>query len=221
MKIVVYTAITGGFDDTLLTPGVGTQALHGIKFVCYSATVGFTPRPWSVVQPAWKHPHNARRTARYHKLHPHKLFPDADVSVWLDGSEQLLASPRKLIEKYLRGSDFATLRHPLRNTVKQEARACNRLKKDDAATLASQLGRYDKDKFPDKSGLFETCIVIRRHTPKIAELNEFWWSEIVRGSLRDQVSLPYALYKTGVNPNIITGQRGQCPYLRHRTHLSR
>lgn len=217
-QIVVYTAITGGYGDQLRAPQLDPNELQGIEFVCFSDCVKDPPAPWTVRPPVWQHNTSSRRTARYHKLHPHVLFPNAEYSIWLDGSEQLVFPPSKLIARYLSSLDFATFKHPDRNTIAAEVAACIRLKKDNPITLTKQLGKYQNAGFKDKAGMYETALVLRRHTPSVIRLNELWWAEMANGSLRDQVSLPYVLDKTGSRVKHVTGSRGKCPYLRHKPH---
>jgi hypothetical protein len=217
-KLVVYTAITGGYGDQLKTPKIPHSEMLDVDFVCFSDCVTNPPSPWIVKPPAWQHQSSSRRTARYHKLHPHLLFPDADFSIWIDGSEQLAYSPRKLIARYLASTDFATFKHPDRSTVAAEVSACIRLKKDQPTVLTRHLSKYQAEGFRDQSGMYETAMVLRRHTPQIERTNNMWWSELTNGSLRDQVSLPYVLHKTGTKVKHVAGCRGRCPYLVHKPH---
>ena len=47
--------------------------------------------------------------------------------------------------------------------------------------------------------LFETGILMRRNCDSIKRLNELWWKELDTGSVRDQLSFPYVLWK---NPDV-------------------
>ena len=217
--IVVYTSITGGFNDRLSPPIADKKSLKNVDFVCFSDNPSQITPPWNVLRPRWEHPTSSRRTSRYHKLNPHRLFPNVKYSIWIDGSEQLLAQPRALIKKYLGKADFATFAHPQRTKVSEEVRACIRLKKDDPDVLIEHGKRYQQHlHFDDTSGLFETAMVLRRHTPEVAAFNELWWAELFNGSLRDQVSLPFAIHQTGLKVGIVEGRRGGCQHLRHTPH---
>jgi hypothetical protein len=51
-------------------------------------------------------------------------------------------------------------------------------------------------------------------------LNEAWWEEMTRGSVRDQVSLPYVCWKAGLRWDVIPGKlvpgmRGEFSCVRH------
>ena len=219
-RLVVYTAIMGSNGDKLRPP-LNIPDSCDADFVCFSDHIKQPVGRWRIVKPVWSHPTCSRRTARYHKVNPHTVFPTAECSIWLDGSEQLLEPPEGLIERYLSTRDFAAFKHPQRRTVSKEVVACVRLKKDKSNTLAKQLNRYIKEGFKDKTGLFETGMLVRRHTDKVRQISELWWEEIEKGSFRDQVSLPYVLDKLDTRINHIAGRGFNCPHLKYWPHGSR
>jgi hypothetical protein len=52
--------------------------------------------------------------------------------------------------------------------------------------------------YPKGKGLSETSAVLRKNTAKIVSFNEAWWSEISRGSRRDQLSFDFLVWKLGI-----------------------
>ena len=110
--------------------------------------------------------------------------------------------PAAFVARYLHG-DLAIPKHPDRDCAYVEAAFCARRGKDRAETLTRQAQAYRKAGLPERWGLAETRVVIRRNTPEIVALNEAWWAEIKRHSLRDQVSLPFVCWKSGVRWNVI------------------
>ena len=42
---------------------------------------------------------------------------------------------------------------------------------------------------------YETGILLRMNTNRVHYFNDIWWSEIQNGSLRDQLSIPYVVWK--------------------------
>jgi len=172
---------------------------------------------WELMAPKWIHP-NPRRAARYHKLHPHLLFPDADMSVWIDGSQEMTADPRDIFDKYMRDRDISTFKHPERTCVYQEQRACLRLKKDDPVKMKQQMDRYIAEGYPAFNGMVETTMTCRRHTPDVARFNEAWWFEIQKGSLRDQLSFNFVSWKLGIPYSHVPGCRDKSPYCKFYPH---
>lgn len=154
-----------------------------------------------VVEPGW----GPRRTARYYKTLPHIHLPDCDVWIWLDANVKLLISQEEAVRRWLK-SDLATFDHPVRTDLYQEAAACIRMNKGDPVALRQQAVTYELAGHPKNWGLAETRVVIRRNTPRIVELNERWWAEIEKHSVRDQVSLPYVCWEMGMRWNAIPGR---------------
>lgn len=208
MKIVVYTAIFGN-RDKLWPPFV--PAMDDAQFVCFSdkplKEYGLWNRRKLIHRkartpggPFWearqvKAEFGPRKTARYYKALSHKWFPDADVTIWLDGNLRLLIPPGRAVEKWLKKNDLAAFNHPDRNCLYAEAEFCAQKGKGNRATLTRQAARYRADGMPPGWGLPETRCVIRRNTSSVNLLNAAWWGEMERGSVRDQVSLPYLCWK--------------------------
>jgi hypothetical protein len=220
MNIIVYTAIFGDIDR--LWPPY-PPALGGARHVCFSDKPRDERGLWNdkgfvkgsgdrmtpggpfwqvrVVQAKWK----PRRSARYYKALPHRVFPDADAWVWIDGNLRLLIPPGKAVKKWLKG-DLATFNHPDRRCLYDEAAFCASKGKDKRAVLTAQTDRYRDAGMPAGWGLPETRCVIRRNTERVRTLNELWWLEMERYSVRDQVSLPFLCWKAGMRWDVIPGR---------------
>lgn len=217
MNIVVYTALFGGIDPLWAAAPHPTAA----RFVVFTDTprqevgawVGDPPRIVGNAQatPArWEQcivpaEFGPRRTARYYKCNPQLFFPDADVSIWVDANVRLRIPPERAVSLWLKG-DLATFKHPDRDCLYQEVRACIRMHKDDSAQLEGQAAAYRAWQMPERWGLAETRVVLRRHTPAARELDTAWWAEIARYSQRDQVALPFVCWRLGRRWDVIPGR---------------
>jgi hypothetical protein len=219
MRIVVYTAIIGEIDR-LWAPLPGSEDVQHVAFVDApkfevglwggnppavlpnSGSVGGRP-VWEqrVVPAEW----GTRRTARHYKTLPHRYLPDADVWIWVDGNVRGRVHPLALVQRYLK-HDLAIYDHWDRRCLYTEAVFCAKIRKDDPQVLAAQVERYRKAGMPRNWGLAATRAVMRRNTEAIRALNEAWWAEIERGSLRDQVSLPYVCREADLRWDVIPGK---------------
>ena len=171
-KILVYTAITGGYEKERSDILVMTDDL--LK--------------------------DPRRSARMHKcLTPD--FERYEYSLWIDGNTSLKVPVEMLIERHLKDADIAVFKHPLRNCIYDEADACRTLGLDDDEVIMRQMLRYAREGYPTNNGLAATTYVLRRHTAKIEAFNSLWWAEICKGSRRDQLSFDYAAWKLNVKIN--------------------
>ncbi|HXJ83454.1 MAG TPA: glycosyltransferase domain-containing protein, partial [Candidatus Methylomirabilis sp.] len=179
------------------------------------------PRPsptWQVRQIHTEF-HDPTRNAKIHKILPHRYFPQARYSLWIDGSVTIRFpySVQRLIELYLADCDLAVFKHRTRTCLYQEADICLRWGLDDPAVVWRQVARYTQEGYPPNAGLAECTVVLRRHTRTVEEFNEAWWEEIATGSRRDQLSFPYAAAKAGLTYGTFPGTVVENPLF----HLAR
>jgi GT2 family glycosyltransferase len=200
LRIAVFTAIAGGYD-LLRTPLVVPR---NCDFFVYSdALVGdpvwqWRPLPCSHSEPV--------RSARFVKLHPHLLLHDYDIAIWVDANIQLVGNVTEFLTSVTPDHLLVTWRHPFRSSVREEALECLSLDKADSTEVDAQLDRYDQAGFPDDEGLYETRVLVTRpQEPRTRRLMTAWWAEIARGTHRDQISLPFAAWRTGENIGVFEG----------------
>lgn len=128
---------------------------------------------------------------KWWKTHPELACPDADISIWMDGSMEFteLGNVKRLLD-FLGEDDAAFMQHPERACVFTEATYSQVLTwRYDADSLAAQAEHY-KAFHPANWGLIATGLIVRRHTPIVLELGHEWWTENITWSHQDQLSLP-------------------------------
>lgn len=211
--MAVYTSIVGAYDDPPIRPARSSQDVDHVLFSDSSAPVdGWIVRSSCAlfVDPV--------RNSRTPKLLAHQYLASYDYSLWIDGSVQLLASPRDLIETYLARADMALFKHPTRDCLYDEAFVCRNLGLDDPTVIMDQALKYAHARYPSHDGLTENSVILRRHTSKVEELNNAWWSEYCSHTRRDQLSFnyvcralefTYALFPGTIsdNPGIVTRKK--------------
>jgi hypothetical protein len=192
-RVVVVSAILGRRDD-----GCELPKAHDVDdYVMFSD--GPPPAGWRHV--ATHAGADARATARRIKTLALELeqIADADVVVWIDGRIRPTGRAlRPLLREALRESDIASFPHPWRNCAYAEARECARLGRAPVEALHRQTAAYEAEGFPRDAGLWNTMALARRRTPAMIEFGRAWWAEIERHTQRDQVSLPYLLWRHGI-----------------------
>jgi GT2 family glycosyltransferase len=201
-NIVVYTAITGGYDNLKeQTP----TARKDIKFIAFTDET-IVSKTWTTNK-ASTHSKDSNRNAKIHKIMPHKFFPDHEYSLWMDGSVHIIFpfGVNRLAEIYLSENDLAIFRHPERHCLYQEANICINRRLDDSDIIHNQVQRYTKEGYPSNAGLVEATIILRRHSPEVIKFNEAWWEEIQNGSKRDQISFNYVARKLGLKWKFFPG----------------
>lgn len=144
--------------------------------------------------------------AKRYKVLPHLYFPDCAITVWVDANVWLLADPQATAERFLGDADMALFVHPARKTVWQEFAELRNGKRFQIpylqAQLALQEAAYRDAGLPEQTALHECNFLIRRNNDPVNRLMDAWWSEICRWQWRDQVSMPYVLWKYGAGVKV-------------------
>ena len=193
-KVVVYTAIIGNYDSLILPEYITDEW----DYVCFTDTQVSGEHIFEIRKPDYLNS-DPTRIARYIKTHPHFYFPGYEYAIWIDANILIRGPHLQKSLEYCRKNNilFMCNPHPHRNCVYDELQACIELNKDDKNIMEAQIERYKKDGFPEKAGLLETNILIRKHNDEnVKAFNQGWWNEIENGSRRDQLSVTFTLWKS-------------------------
>lgn len=235
-KKVIYTAIFGGKDnlhEPLFKP-------EGFDFVCFTDNKYLESENWNVriVEPFLKDP---VRNARYYKIMAHKVLPEYEQSIWIDGNMIVKGNVNVWVDQYLSSNNFVTFDHSKQKRRflkvfwvkdKKLGRDCiydeygalvTRTKKgmymDDIETMKTQISRYENEGYPKHNGLAVTMILLRNHNnQQVIELDEAWWKELELGSRRDQLSLNYVAWKQNFPLVYVSGDPRYNPYVSKTKH---
>lgn len=130
------------------------------------------------------------------KMLPHKYLSNYDYSLYVDGLIELVGAISPMIKEmgqYGLGIHF----HNQRDCIYDEAVMIKYAKKANMNEVKNQLEKYKKEGFPAHFGLYENTILLRKHCDEsVCRLMEAWWSEYLKYPTRDQLSLPYLIWKT-------------------------
>ena len=199
MSQVVYTAISQGYDRLQPVP---IHARRGATFVAFLETSECV-EPWEI-RPLERRHTDRVRDVRAYKILPQRFFPEAEISLWLDGKMELAVSLDRLLE-FLQDADLAVFDHASRCCLYEEACHCIHRRLDDPEIMYRQIQRYTRAGFPANWGLVDTAVLLRRHNPKMEEFCRTWWQEIEHGSRRDQLSFTYCAWKCGLKFRLLPG----------------
>jgi hypothetical protein len=143
---------------------------------------------------------------RFIKLHPHLFFVKYDISIYMDTSCVIKGDLNVFLEKILSPKfNSFFFEHPMRNSIYSEINTVISIKKEVKEKALLIMKRYKKKKFPDNYGMSENKMIIRKHNKKnCVKLMEKWWDEIYKYSHRDQLSLSYIIWKTGIKVKYIS-----------------
>lgn len=196
-KYIVYTCITKKYD--WLLPPLCQEP--GIKYICFTDTPDISPNGWEImpVSESLNHlPPNFIN--RHYKLFPHLYLPESKWSVYVDGNIRILSNIQDLIYQVRdKGAVMGCPRHPLRDNIKDEIEACFRLNKfseNDKKLIDKQLEDYLSVGMPNNAPLSANYIIVRNHSDRcVQEAMQLWWDQLQRYTKRDQISLPFVVWK--------------------------
>ena len=196
LKGVIYTCITGGYDHLIQHHYQSPD----YKYVCFTNDNEMLAKKqigiWEIRQLQYDKLDNVKN-ARWHKTHPHLLFPDYEQSIWIDSNGDVLSD--KLFKLAEEPAKLLVPDHFSRRCIYDECvevEACKKETPDNVENIRKYLRR---EKMPENYGLNETNILIRRHHDKsIVKIMEEWWNMIEKYSRRDQLSFSYILWKNGI-----------------------
>lgn len=227
-EIIIYSCIVGTYDNvkkTLFTSKIN-HLLQDTQFVLFTDSIkpGYIKNKngtWEVRSLEKKYEESNVKTARWHKINSHVLFPDAKYTMWIDGTQIITINMpiKKFFLRYLGKNHIATFKHPKRKSLYTEAKECITLKKDTRKKIIPQILSYKKEGYPLFGNmLVETTCLLRRNTKKIKGCNTLWWKQLDTHSIRDQLSFNYVCWKLGITYSIIPGNRVRSPFFRHVNH---
>ena len=202
MRKIIYTAIFGNYDN-LRPPKVENP---GWEHICYTDNPNlYYEHKFEEVRDVWdvrvvdSKEFGAVKTARNIKICPPM---DYDICIWVDGCFEIKTDLDKFVETYHNG--VFTLSDHGRNCIYREGEVCAHIKKDSEEVINAQMQRYRKEGYPEANGMVATGMMVRNNRKDVQELCDFWWSEVLKGSKRDQLSFNYALWKYYVDVRIIS-----------------
>lgn len=225
-KIVIYTAIFGPGKDKLLEP---RTKLKGIDFVCFTDQ-DFTSKTWEIRKSKREYA-DPTRDARKRKILAHEYVSEYETSIWVDGNILVKKDPTKLVEEYLGQNNMAVF-DKMNNVWDQGDCVYDELQhllqlgkqrgvyKDDPDIMKAQIEKYRQEGYPEHNGMIISMIMLRKHNePDVVETMKKWWSELERGSKRDQLSFNYSVWKTGLDLTWLPGDSRDNPHFKHTFHL--
>ncbi|KAG7593891.1 hypothetical protein ISN45_Aa01g026780 [Arabidopsis thaliana x Arabidopsis arenosa] len=148
-----------------------------------------------------------RRVGKIPKMLPHRLFPSARYSIWLDSKLRLQLDPLLILEYFLwrKGHEYAISNHYDRHCLWEEVAQNKKLNKYNHTVINQQFQFYKADGLtrfnasdPFKllpSNVPEGSFIVRAHTPMSNLFSCLWFNEVERFTPRDQLSFAYTYQK--------------------------
>lgn len=197
-RIAVYTVVFGKYDnipEPYCTPNNIDYYLVTDQNIDLSCSVWHKVDITSFNNILSKY--NNVQKNRYFKMQPHLLFPNYKYSIYLDGNIQVITDLTEYIY-CLNNCGLAAHMHSSRDCVYEESKAIVFAKKESKEKMDSHIEHLKNEHFPVHYGMLECNILVREHNTTCKSIMEEWLSEFMTYSKRDQISLPYVLFKNGI-----------------------
>lgn len=190
----MYTAMMGGYESLNEQP---TAVSSGIPFICLTDDPDLRSDTWRVEVIEPPRPSDSIRSARAVKILGHPIVDEFDLTLWIDNTVLLRTDPHHLLDEWLSEVDVAIPGHSFRERLADEFEAVVLAGLDDPARVYEQAWAY----LQDRPALLEepplwTGIMARRRSAEVELFQRRWFDDVLRYSLRDQLSVSAALART-------------------------
>lgn len=216
---VVYTCITGDYDGLQLHNYLN----YDWDYVCFTDNkklLNYKNYGAWKIRPLKFSELDSTKNSRWHKTHPHLIFPDYEESIWIDGNFNFASNA--IFENIAQNVDclpthihhyltMAIPEHWRDDCIFKEIKNVRETKLEKPANIDKIENFLKENNMPEHYGLNETNCIYRKHNDNgIMKIMDEWWVMIRDFTKRDQLSLSYILFKNGLKPADIS-----FPNLRH------
>jgi hypothetical protein len=202
---VIYSCIIGNYDDLIQQYYIN----YDYDYVCFTDNkkLLYASSQNNNYYGIWKikklhcTEYDNTKNSRWHKLHPHILFPDYKESIWIDANINIKSDYLFSFILSNRTKNMIIPLHNLRKCIYEECRAVKKRKLETNENIHKIYNFLKRDNFPHDYGLNETNIIYRKHhDDTVIQIMNMWWEKVRDLSKRDQLSLSYVLWKFGIIP---------------------
>lgn len=225
MKVAVISANLGGYDVPREWPAQVTE--HQVTYVRFHDG-NLPPRPLAMT---------SRLQCAMPKMFGPQFAPGFDAYIWIDASCAPTPVAVEWFLERLGDNELAVFQHPDRKTIREEyefikARMArpgetylnSRYKGEwldaqfaeimadthvEACRGTGRIPRSLPGSFVDNA-LYASTAFVYRPTHLMAVLGREWWYHKTRFLLHDQLALPYAIWRSGVQFNVIPDNYLKC-----------
>ncbi|MBQ6112253.1 MAG: DUF616 domain-containing protein [Synergistaceae bacterium] len=227
-KIAVYKVITGGYDNLKDPVYIDDE----IDYYAFTDSESMQPgKAWKIISvPERLSGLSNTKKNRYMKIHHDETLEltgkKYDYCVYIDGSLRITCDIKPLVYSLIEsGKNIAIHHHRIRDCIYSERNDILMLNKAKAKDIDRQLDFYRKEGMPEHFGLLENTVIIRKcNDSKLNDIMHQWWLQVERFTHRDQLSLPYVLWKNGLTCSYIFSLGTNVwrnPYFLYHPHNSR
>jgi hypothetical protein len=223
-KVAVITSIYGDYDN-LKEHNINQKS--NVDWYCFTDNKKIQSNTWKLIHTPYHLQNkdaqdvqyvngysNVRETpkiynmmcAKFYKIKTHTIdiLQEYDYYIWIDGSIILRQTfLDKMLGHIEQKHELIQFKHSVRNNIKDETYVSVQMEKYKTQILTHQYAEYRNEGFPDKSGLFENTIIVRKKNDRCNAIFDKWWIHNLKHSYQDQISYPYVLWSLKEKPDYI------------------
>lgn len=212
MKIAIYTAIFGGYDQLIPQP-----KLPNVDYICFTDS-NIKSNQWKIRQVELPIKNDPVRSNRFYKILPHRHLPEYDYSIYIDGNFLIINNIQNISKTIFSENNMATFCH---SEPIYSSRNCIYKEHEHIVTIAHETGKWfdnedvmkqhinflKEENYPTQNGLIAGGVLFRsHHQDDVKNTMELWWKMVSTNSKRDQLSFNYAAWKTNLSFAYIPGE---------------
>lgn len=193
-RFAVYTVLVGDYDD-IRQPLVVDDRFDYILFTDNKQIEGCGI--WQIRDIEYYN-EDTTRMSRFPKMKPDIVLPEYDASLYIDANLQI-AEQRvydTFVQLYNSGVEWGYVKHCSTDCAYEEAYWNIAVGLENDHKMLDYCHFLRAEGFPRHYGLYLNNLIYRRHTETVNKVDDLWWSLYERFTRRDQLSLPYAFWKT-------------------------
>lgn len=218
-NICVYTCITGEYDSI---NEFFDYKEKNIDYYLFTNNKKIVSDFWNVIYIENNNLDNIR-LARKIKILGNEIINKYKISVWIDGATYLKKPISDFInnECDMKKYSLVSFKHPNRNCIYDEAKACVIYNRDSKETIMNEISFLKKENYPCNNGLIESAILVRRNDDVILKKTmKLWFEMILKYSYRDQLSFNYVAWQEKLNFKLLNMSAFDNKYFGRNIHCS-
>ncbi len=156
---------------------------------------------WRAVVPNTPAVANARLRNRFLKMRYALDHERPQESLYVDANVRIINNPRALVDAFRSsGADIGLYKHYSHTSLTDEVSMCiRRGKVAHPQSALDELALYEREGMPGDVGVWEGSVILKNHSSKkLKEAMKEWWNLYSRFQTRDQFSLPFVIWKHGL-----------------------
>lgn len=210
-KIVVYSFLCGKVKEL---PSI--FASKNVHYVMYTDANVEDDKGWEVrkISLDGRSVYDVNKDCKWH---PFRFREEGyDYAIYIDGNVEFIKDPHFVVRlhKSRPSYGFSGYRHAHRKCIYEEAKILMEKGRGNRLKIEELMARYHSENFPSSFGLFEATIILTdlHNEQALCLENKIYEEYLLSGTFRDQLVVPYVLWKEGLKIDNI------CNLGRHKRH---